>query len=301
MMQLGLVGVGPWGTRWAETIARSRSAGLVKVARRTASDNAFFGGVPLVSNWVDLLSLDGIVVATTPANQYEIAEAAIHNGTPAILEKPLGSDWQDARNLLDAWQRSVLRTPLFVNYVHLRAHAFLRLQREIGNRGGPKQIRSIFVTNVSNGPIRTWSTLLDFATHDIAMLLQILAPTGLAVESASRRVGRQSGMLYSFKLTSESVGIHLNVGNGALRKLRRLEVICDDGTSIVYDDVAVHPNKIRINGQSLPISRELPMDNLLASFVSAIALPSELGSTKSDLELTVEVLRLLNHMQACLE
>ena len=262
MIRLGLVGAGAWGKRYADALARRSDCSLVAVARATARPEERVFGVPACGDWRQLLELDGVIVATTPDNQAEVVAAAIERGTPVLAEKPLGLSRDVSARLCAAPRRA----PVLVNYIHLWAPAFVALRGML--QGTP--IRSIVTQGSSHGPFRGWSSLYDYGSHDCAMLLRVLGQRSLSIGSARTLPAAEGGELFEFALRSGDVDIALTLGNGATAKTRKFAVELGSGAALVYDDQLPHPNKLTLDGVSVPIATTQPLDAVVADYVARI-------------------------------
>ena len=163
MKRLGLIGLGAWGQRYLETVRRREDCSITTLAR--ASEG---------TTWREVLELarsgrlDGVIVATTPDSQVQIAKATLSAGIPALVEKPLG--------LSRAVAESVLRgmpdpsPPLIVDYIHLYAPAYRRLKALVDGSA----VVGITSEGENRGPFRGWSPLYDYGSHDAALCLDLL-------------------------------------------------------------------------------------------------------------------------------
>jgi predicted dehydrogenase len=152
----------------AETDEERREA-----ARRLAP------GTPIVSDFRDLLDLDGIdavVVSLPPAMHAESAIAAHESGRHVYLEKPLATDLRGAKGVLEAWRASGKVGMIGFNY------RFNRLFRETkrvlhgASLGKPVAVRTVFSSAIRPRP--EWmrrresggGVLLDLGSHHVDMV-----------------------------------------------------------------------------------------------------------------------------------
>jgi predicted dehydrogenase len=268
--RLGLVGAGGWGKRYLETIARRQDCRVTAVARQSGA------------RWQDLLAraqqreLDGLIVATTPENQAEVAEATA--GTvPLLVEKPLGLSASVASRLLASWRAVPTPAPVLVNFIHLWAPAYRALKSLVG---GAHNVSSIASVGCSRGPIRPWSSLFDYGPHDAALCLDLLELAPCEVTSVRRAVGEEPQTeLHDVQVRMGAADVHITVGNGAPRKRRWMQVVLRDGRTLVYDDLMDHPAKLQDRGVSVAVDRTMPLDAVLTDFLQQIALWRQGGST----------------------
>ena len=276
-MRLGLVGVGAWGRRYADTISKRTDCRLVAVARASSRPGERIFGLPVSSDWHELIELqkraelDGLIVASTPENQAEVVAAAIESGAPILAEKPLGFTQAVSERLLSLWTVSERRAPVLVNFVHLWAPAFVALQRLVRASGGSSAIRRITAQGCAAGPVRGWSTLYDYGPHDCAMLVRLLGSHGWHIVAAHRHdaVAAQTE-LFDFELRVGTIAVALQLGNGSRAKKRRFAVELTGGRVLVYDDTAPHPNKLTVDGTPIGIATTLPLDAVIGDYLARI-------------------------------
>jgi predicted dehydrogenase len=302
VIRLGLVGVGAWGKRYADTLARRSDCRLVAVARGSARPEERVFGAPVCSDWRQLLELDGVIVASTPDNQAEVVAAAIEHGTPVLAEKPLGLTREVSQRLFVRWRAVERRAPVLVNYIHLWAPAFVELATLLRARGGAAAVRSIVSQGSSNGPFREWSTLYDYGSHDCAMLLRLLGVRGFEITAARSLATSGRGELFEFALRAGDTAVELTLGNGAGTKTRSFVVTLADAGTLAYDDLQPHPNKLTLDGAPVPIATTPALDAVLEDYVTRIghwqrtAAADEGG--EGDLELCRDVSGLLDELAA---
>ena len=201
---LGIVGAGGFAGFLADATASMPSVALRAVAdtrREAAQRLAAAYDARAVGSWEELLSddtVDAVVVATPPAGHAAIATAALEAGKHVLCEKPLALDDADARELVEAVERT--GRVLVVDHV-LRYNPLLRaLTRLRGSLLGPVQ-RFCFENDASDedlGPDHWfWDETLSggiFVEHgvhffDAATMLLDRDPTSVQAVAARRPDG----------------------------------------------------------------------------------------------------------------
>ncbi|GJL63120.1 MAG: NADH-dependent dehydrogenase [Nitrospirales bacterium] len=106
-MNLGLIGVGRHGTRYAQHLLDPDSPGrLVAICRRDAAKGQAFAQNSALRFHQDYQSLiqdpevEAIIVVAPPSLTLPIAITAIQNGKPLLIEKPLAVSGSDARQIV---------------------------------------------------------------------------------------------------------------------------------------------------------------------------------------------------------
>ena len=189
---IGLVGCGRWGLNYLRAFseidgcrmvaacdlspdrlheAERRAAGL-----RTGTDlDALLGAS----------DVDAVIVATDATRHYEVARAALEAGKDCLVEKPLTTDVDQARELRDLARRK--DRLLMVGHVFRYNPGINHLQKVIG-AGALGQLEYLTFTRTNLGPIRSdVNVVWDLMTHDISILLHFLnqAPSWVSAQGAS--------------------------------------------------------------------------------------------------------------------
>jgi predicted dehydrogenase len=284
MKRLGLLGVGGWGKRYLETVARRSDCRIAAFARGSARQDVSVAGATACANWRDLVSLaaagglDAVIVATPPEVRVEIAEALVAARVPAVLEKPVALARAEVERLIARYVREAPGLPVLVDYVHLFAPAYRALAkrvREAAARGlVPVRIDTV---GGNRGPERGWSSLYDYGPHDLAMCLDLLGPTAplaLADARSTRASAEESdqepskaGEVFEASFRSGAVDVHIAVGNGFGEKQRRLTVTLPGPRTLVYDDVRPSPYTLLEDGAPVPVDATPPLDVLLGELI----------------------------------
>lgn len=249
------------------------------------------GRCPVVRDWDDLFALrpDGIFLATPPAAHAAVARAAIAARIPVLVEKPLTLDLGQAESLqAEAHAASAI---VHVDHIDLVNPLWRSLRRALPRLGPIQTLRG---TWANWGPLRAdtpgrW----DYGAHAIAAALHAAGEepahaTGRSVLRAGPRELVTADLVWASGTTA-----HLTYGNGAVAKIRRMEIACLSGTA-VYDDVA---GTATVSGARLPHSRQSPLRAAIVRFAAAIRRER---ADLADLDLGVAVVRTLVRLDASL-
>lgn len=258
-LRLGLVGAGPWGRNYIRTIAGLAAVRLARVASRNRETPSLVPRGCVVSpDWRDVAcapDLDAIVVAAPPARHAEIALAAIGNGRPVLVEKPLTLDVASAERILAlATERRVL---VMVDHVHLFHPGYRALKHEARHA----RVRGIRAQAGDRGPYRPdVGVLWDWGPHDVAMCIDLL---GMEPETADaeclerRRVGSATAERLRLAL-GFAQGVNATIELSTLDgRHRRFEVQLDSATLHYDGDAPVPP-------------ADLPLTRAVAEFAQAV-------------------------------
>jgi predicted dehydrogenase len=273
-LRLGLIGLGQWGLRYAQTIARLPEMSLCSVATgRSDVDDCALNGVEIVPHWTELSPkvLDAVIVANASRDHGEAALWALRAGLPVLVEKPMGCSAGEARLLIREARRNSV--PLLVGLTHLYARPFERLLNLTRLGGGAQFIEGV---GGNRGPYRPdISSLWDYGPHDLAMVIKLARslPCSLAasLDDEIGGTGQNTNIELSFP---NGCRAKLKVGNAIEPKTRTLAVQTLDGRRLVYDDLA--PDKLRSQRadgdyESVALGTHLmPLDRMILALVRAV-------------------------------
>jgi predicted dehydrogenase len=253
MKNVLLIGVGKWGQNYLTTLSNFDNVS-VKIANR--------------NNWKQLIdeNPDGVMVCTPPQSHIEIAERALRRDIPTMIEKPLCLSSSEAASL------SHFTTPILINNINLFSQSYEKMRSIINTMN----IDKIVSLNYNNGPIRDYSSLYDYGSHDLAMILDLTQQMPRVV--SCNELITKTGSLFNIKMNFQGCETETLVGNGGSKRVRKLKII-GGGLGISYDD------KLR------PTTHTLPLERALQVFLRAIDghLDPRLG-----IDLSVKVLNILD-------
>lgn len=300
MKSLGLVGVGAWGRRYVEAIARRDDCRVAAYARASSTAPDAISGARRCASWHELLELarrtelDGIIVAATPDLHVQVAEAAVEQNIPILVEKPLGLSPEAVRRIWQRYEGAARRAPAIVDYIHLWAPAYRALKaRVLQLETGAAQVAAIETAGFNKGPYRGWSSLYDYGPHDLSMCLDLLGvDLPFVLRDARRDRDSAGGEIFECQFDLGTTAVSFRVGNGEASKRRLFAVTLVGGRRLSYDDLRSHPYKIVDQESPVPIAEGSPLDEVLSHFLSLLDDPLE-GSSSSSLALSVRILEIL--------
>jgi len=244
-LKLGLIGAGRWGRAYIKTIENLDGVQVHRLASRNPQSRALVGNACRIDpDWRALIAagdLDGLIIASPPAHHVEMATASIAAGIPVLIEKPLSLDLAEAQNLL-ALARSQEAAIALVDHIHLYHPAYVELKRQGLGMGTLHGLRS---AGGNWGPFRRDASVLwDWASHDIAMCLDLVGDDSIGVSARlkeRRKTPEGWGETIAIRLDfAEGVVADIDVGNLMDRKKRFLAAHYDRET-LVYDDESETP------------------------------------------------------------
>jgi predicted dehydrogenase len=231
MKKLILIGAGKWGKNYVTTLHDFPSTNLI-IANK--------------ENWKSLVDngCDGVFICTQPEYHIEIARYVLQKNIPTMIEKPICFSSEEVNSLKE------FSAPILVNHIHLFSTAYQHLKFIIGNN-----ISSIESLGFNKGPERAYSSLWDYGSHDVAMILDLIGkfPNIINIDN----IKTKTGFLYFIEMKFDNIVTKSLVGNGGHSKIRKLKVN-HNGLLSVYDD------KLQSN------IHDTPLHNAIQVFLQAI-------------------------------
>lgn len=259
-MNILLIGVGKWGKKYISTLKNFHDVHLTTATRE---------------NWQQLIDAkpDGVIISTPPDSHIEIALYALDKNIPVMIEKPLSLSLNEAKQL------EKFKIPILVNHIHLFADAYQNLKNIIKDC----QITHIESFGYGDGPIRNYSSLWDYGSHDIAMILDITNSIPNHIDIFEYKNDLKS--LFTIQMDYKLFHTESTVGNGSENKSRTLSVDFD-GLTLTYDD------------KERPWHQAPPLTNAVKIFLEAIDGKEDY---RVGLDLSLKVIQILDFCQKKLD
>lgn len=281
-VRLGLIGAGRWGRNYIRTIQELDGVSLVRIGSKNPQTKLLVDGNCFVTdNWREVLNpddVDGIVIATPAFLHGQMTREAVALGLPVLVEKPLTLDLDEALSL----QQIVNKHKGFVLVDHTYLfHPAYRAIKELGAKTG--SVKRICAKAGNRGPYRCDVTAIwDWGPHDIAMCLDLLNSNPkevIARRLEARRTNRGYSENFFIRLTFPG-DVIADIQVGTLMNKTRQFAIWYDKFALFFDDLAVykltiHPSDadfvdLKCSGEAVQISEELPLTNVVKTFMEAI-------------------------------
>lgn len=237
MTEILLIGRGPWGEKYAKTLA-SISNVKFKIAGK--------------DSWQKMLEEkpDGVIICTHPDSHVEIALTALAQDIPIMLEKPAALCSEDLKLLTH------FNLPILVNYSMLFTKAF-EMMKDFSLSHGIAEL-DVFLYN--SGPFRSYSGLWDYGPHVLALVFSLFdrQPTYFKIKKYfTSSESTQQGVLYDLELFFKSNKADVLFGNGGIEKVHKYN-IRSNGLNLSYDDL------------TRPNTHTPPLTNAIDVFLQAI-------------------------------
>jgi len=228
VIRWGIIGCGSvTEVKSGPALQRAQGSRLVAVMRRTpglAEDYARRHGVPKWHEQADALindpEVDAVYIATPPGSHLQYAMAVCRAGKCAYVEKPMARNYEECREMVEAFQRAEL--PLFVAYYRRALDRFLKAKEliEIGRLGRVTGVtyhyssshhRTIDPHNLPwrlQVPHSGGGIFMDLGSHTLDILDFLLGPIEEAAGTAVNLTGLHEA--------EDSVSMYMRLASGAI-------------------------------------------------------------------------------------
>ena len=160
---------------------------------------------------------------------------------PTMIEKPLSLSFTEACSLQS------FKTPILVNNIHLFSKQYQSI-KELVNRD---EITWMFSQGSNFGPIRNYSSLWDYAPHDLSMILDLSNEYPKIINIKEIKNNKLS--LYAIELLFNNFSSLSIVGNAGINKKRLFNVYAN--LNLLYNGLNISQN---------------PLANAIKVFIDAI-------------------------------
>lgn len=257
-IQVGVIGAGYWGPKLARNFYELPGSVLKIVSDlrpdRLQEINYLFPDVVTTSTYESIFEeVDAVVIATPVHTHYRLAKAALAAGKHVLVEKPITSNADQARELVDIAEKNGLTLMVGHTFVYNPA---VEAVREIVQSG---QLGDIFCVNATRANLGLLqpdiNVMWDLAPHDISMLRYILGQEPVFVNACG------AAYVNTRKRLHEIVYLTFFFAGGALANIRlswldpvkqRRLTIVGSKKMLVYDDIADDKVVIFDKGVELP-------------------------------------------------
>jgi predicted dehydrogenase len=241
---VGLIGAGYWGPKLARNFHELPDSVLKVVSDlrpdRLQEMKRIFPNVITTSNYKSIFNqVDAVVIATPVHSHYRFAKEALKAGKHVLVEKPITSNADQARELVDLANKKGLTLMVGHTFVYNPA---VEAVREIIRSGELGEIRYLNATRANLGLLQPdINVMWDLAPHDISMMRYILGQEPVALSAC--------GGVYvnTRKNLHEIIYLTLFFKGGLLANIRlswldpvkqRRLTIVGSKKMLVYDDIA---------------------------------------------------------------
>lgn len=265
-MRIGVVGCGYWGSkhvRVLEGLPEVEQVGVIDAqALRRESLKRSFPGVATYRTLDEALpSVDAVIIATPPESHAKLALQAIGAGKHVMVEKPLATSADDARQIVRAADAAGVK--LMAGHTFEYNAAVWRLAEAV-QTGELGNIHYIDTARLSLGLYQTdVNVVWDLAPHDISIVNHLLGASPDRVRawgSAHAHCDLEDVAYLRMEYDALDVTVQVHVSWLDPCKVRRVTVVGSDKMA-VYNDLA-DEERIKIYDKGVDAHIPSPEDEL---------------------------------------
>ncbi len=249
-VRMAVVGCGYWGSKHVRVAAETPSAKLaLAVDSRPERRNyieASYAGVATSGAFEAALGpdIDAVVLATPISSHYPLARQALEAGKHVLVEKPLATDVDECRELVDLARRRGLVLMVGHTFEYHPAVEYLRQMVEGGDLG---EIFYVDSARLNLGLFqRDANVLWDLAPHDLSIVYRILGQEAVTISAhgSDHILPGVADVAFANLSFDREVRAHLHVSWLDPCKVRRVTVV-GSKAMVVFNDVAAS-EKVRV-------------------------------------------------------
>lgn len=242
-MNIGIIGFGYWGTNLVRNFANLKNVNLKSVAderaERKSALKSLCPSAGFTTSADDILSdkeIDAVVIATPVFTHYEMAKKALKNDKHVLLEKPMVSKTDQAKELIELAERK--NKLLMVDHTFLYTGAVQKMKSLIDS-GDIGNIKYFDSTRINLGLFQPdINVLWDLAPHDISILNYLIKDVPYSVQA--------TGVSHTSNGIENIAYININYNSGFIAHFScswtspvkiRMMLIGGDKKMILFNDV----------------------------------------------------------------
>ncbi|MBS1553229.1 MAG: Gfo/Idh/MocA family oxidoreductase [Bacteroidetes bacterium] len=242
-MNIGIIGFGYWGTNLVRNFANLKDVKLKSVAderaERKSALRSLCPAAEFTASADDILSdkeIDAVVIATPVFTHYDMAKKALNNDKHVLLEKPMVSKTDQAKELIELADRK--NKLLMVDHTFLYTGAVQKMKSLIDS-GDIGNIKYFDSTRINLGLFQPdINVLWDLAPHDISILNYLIKEVPYSVQA--------TGVSHTNNGIENIAYININYNSGFIAHFScswtspvkiRMMLIGGDKKMILFNDV----------------------------------------------------------------
>ena len=243
MIRVGVIGYGYWGPNLVRNFMGAQGSGVVAVCdlreERLSPLRKIYPTLRTLNNPDELIQdreVDAVVIATPVSSHFELAMAALRAGKHVLVEKPLASNSDQARKLID--EAGARELVLMVDHTFVYTEAVRKI-RELITSNALGQIYYYDAVRVNLGLFQhDVNVISDLAIHDLSIMDYVLPSRPVAVSATGRShvPGQPENVAYITLFFPDTQIAHVHVNWLTPVKVRHT-LIGGSEKMILYDDL----------------------------------------------------------------
>jgi len=243
MIRVGVIGYGYWGPNLVRNFMAAQGSSVVAVCdlreARLSSLRKIYPTLRTFNNTNELIQdreVDAVVIATPVSSHFELAMAALRAGKHVLVEKPLASNSDQARKLID--EAEARKLVLMVDHTFVYTEAVRKI-RELIASNALGQIYYYDAVRVNLGLFQhDVNVIWDLAIHDLSIMDYVLPtrPVAVSATGISHVPGQPENVAYITLFFADTQIAHVHVNWLTPVKVRHT-LIGGSEKMILYDDL----------------------------------------------------------------
>ncbi|MEM3091827.1 MAG: Gfo/Idh/MocA family oxidoreductase [Candidatus Pacearchaeota archaeon] len=245
-MKVGLIGLGPWGRNYINTIEKINGIELNWICSPNRNLEEFSKKYRVTKNYNDILKdkqTDSVIISTPPTTHYSLIKKALLAEKDVLVEKPITLSSKEALELHHLSMEKL--KVLMVGHQFLYHPAVKELKRIILN-GDLGELRYFYSNRSNPEPSRSdISVLWDFAPHDISLINYLTGNLPIRVMAEGKKILKSRiENLVDISLTYPgNISSFIHLSWAASKKIRKILVV-GSKKIIIFDDLFEEKLKI---------------------------------------------------------
>jgi predicted dehydrogenase len=237
-IKVGVIGFGYWGKIFTKQVQNNSLYELQWIVDPKESGK-MFQGLEIhesMENLIEKPKVDLAFIFTPPSTHYQIAKNLIRAGIDVLLSKPITSNFQECKMLIDLAEE--IGCKIFEDHTFIFSESLGRIE-ELISKNEIGSVRT-FTSNRSNAGIirRDVDVIQDLVTHDIAIIHKLFRSKISKIIALNKNKMDPEEFLRSVFLILElenGVAVNLISSWNSGKKIRQIQIEGDLG-SIFWDD-----------------------------------------------------------------
>ncbi|MGJ3237468.1 MAG: Gfo/Idh/MocA family protein [Anaerolineae bacterium] len=286
MLKIAVIGYGYWGPNIVRNFVENAHSEVVLVAdMNEANLQRVRGRYPAIDTTTDAetvfarADIDAVAIVTPVDTHYALARRALETGKHVLVEKPMASSSQQARELINmARERNLV---LMVDHTFVYTGAVRKIA-ELVRQGELGEVLYYDSTRINLGLFQhDVNVIWDLAVHDLSIIEYILKkePRAVSATGISHVAGEPENIAYLTIYYDDNLIAHVNVNWLAPVKVRRT-LIGGSKKMIVYD--ALEPSEtLKIYDKGIDIKTTEDIYRTLISYRTGDMYSPKLEATEA--------------------
>lgn len=259
MIRVGVIGYGYWGPNLVRNFMRAQGSAVVSVCdlreERLSSLRKIYPTLKTFNNAEELIQdreVEAVVIATPVSSHFELAMAVLRAGKHVLVEKPLASNSDQARKLID--EAAARKLVLMVDHTFVYTEAVRKI-RELIASNALGQIYYYDAVRVNLGLFQhDVNVIWDLAIHDLSIMDYVLPsrPVAVSATGISHVPGQPENVAYMTLFFPDTQIAHVHVNWLTPVKVRHT-LIGGSEKMILYDDLEPS-EKVKVYDKGITIT-----------------------------------------------